>query len=592
MKKLLVLDRVHDAGLALARARDDIELEVLDEITPERLRAAVAGAHGIVVRTTAIDRELIASAQVLEVVSRHGVGYDGVDVGALTERGIPLTITIDGNAVSVAEHAMAFLLALAKQARRYDANTRSDGWSVRNTVDAVELAGRRLLIIGFGRTGSRVAPRAQAFDMEVLACDPYIDQGLIEAAGCTPVADFREVLPDVDAVTVHTPLTEETRGMVGAEAIARMRPTAYLINCARGGIVDEPALAAALRAGNLAGAGLDVFEGEPTPPGRDHPLFGLDNAIVSPHTAGITREAAVRMATGAVRNTLDALDGRLSPEVVVNREVLAPCGARPSAPRRRNPMDNRLRKVWDEGRGAVNAWLSIPNAITAEVTARQGFDSITIDLQHGLNDYSSALPMLQALSLGGATPLARVPWLEPGIIMKLLDAGALGLICPMVNTREDAEAFVRFANYAPVGTRSFGPTRAGLVYGADYAAQANAQVVTLAMVETVEALDNLEAIVSTPGLTGVYIGPSDLSLSMGYTPKLDQDEPAVVEAIGRILAAARAAGVRAGIHCLAPSYASAMLERGFDLITLGSDVRIYASALGQALSEVRAGQAV
>ena len=251
-------------------------------------------------------------------------------------------------------------------------------------------------------------------------------------------------------------------------------------------------------------------------------------------------------------------------------------------------MKTKLRDTWKAGRGAVNAWLATPSPITAEVTGRTGFDSVTIDLQHGLNDYQMALSMLQALAASDSTPMARVPWLEPGIVMKLLDAGALGIICPMINTRADAERLVRYANYAPAGTRSFGPTRALIVHGADYASKANDTVATLAMVETAEGLDNVEAIAKTPGLTGIYVGPSDLALSMGHVPKLDPEEPAVVEAIGHVFDACKAAGIRCCIHCLAPSYAKRMLDVGFDLVSLGSDLRIYSAACASALAEVRA----
>lgn len=250
-------------------------------------------------------------------------------------------------------------------------------------------------------------------------------------------------------------------------------------------------------------------------------------------------------------------------------------------------MNNRLRERWSKGEAGLNAWLSIPSTVTAEITGAQDFDSITVDLQHGLNDYQDALKMLQALATSSATPMARVPWLEPGIIMKLLDAGALGIICPMVNTPADAEAFVRYTSYAPRGQRSFGPTRAAMVYGADYAAQANAQIVSLAMIETVQALDNVADIVATPNLTGVYIGPSDLSLSMGFAPKLDHDEPAVVDAIKRILDAAKTAGISAGIHCLSTPYARDMVGLGFDLVTLGSDVRLYTAAAAAPVADMR-----
>ena len=251
-------------------------------------------------------------------------------------------------------------------------------------------------------------------------------------------------------------------------------------------------------------------------------------------------------------------------------------------------MNNRLRDCWARGAGAVNGWLSMPNTISAEITARQDFDSITIDLQHGLNDYQAALSMLQALEVGSATPLARVPWLEPGIIMKLLDAGALGIICPMINTPEEAENLVRYASYAPRGARSFGPTRAVMSHGADYASKANAQVVTFAMIETVQALENVDAIVATPDLGGVYIGPSDLSLSMGHTPKLDQDEAPVVDAIKSILASAKKAGIRAGIHCISTDYAKEMIALGFDLVTIGgSDIRIYSAAVAERVAAMR-----
>jgi 4-hydroxy-2-oxoheptanedioate aldolase len=251
-------------------------------------------------------------------------------------------------------------------------------------------------------------------------------------------------------------------------------------------------------------------------------------------------------------------------------------------------MRTRLRDAWNAGNAGINAWLSMPNTVSAEITARQDFDSITIDLQHGLNDYLSALAMLQALEPGTATPMARVPWLEPGIIMKVLDAGALGIICPMVNTPQDAEALVHYAHYAPRGTRSFGPTRAILAYGGDYPTRANDAVVTLAMIETAQALENVDAIVATPDLTGVYIGPSDLSLSMGRTPKLDQDDAEVVAAIDAILGAAKKAGVRAGIHCISTDYARQMIAKGFDLVTVGgSDIRIYAAALAERVAAMR-----
>ncbi len=253
--------------------------------------------------------------------------------------------------------------------------------------------------------------------------------------------------------------------------------------------------------------------------------------------------------------------------------------------------ESKARTTMESGGAVINGWCAIPSSISAETMATQGgFDSVTVDLQHGLVDYQDALPMLQAISQTEVTPIARVPWLDNGIIMKLLDAGAYGIICPMVNTRADAEAFVAACSYAPDGIRSFGPTRAMVYAGSDYAKHANATILKLAMIETAQALANVEEIVSVPGLSGVYIGPSDLSLSLGHTPKLDQDEPEVVAAIARIREAAKAKGLFAGIHCLSPAYAARMIDEGFDLVTLASDNRLLAQAASDGVAAIR-GQA-
>lgn len=250
-------------------------------------------------------------------------------------------------------------------------------------------------------------------------------------------------------------------------------------------------------------------------------------------------------------------------------------------------MKTRLKDCLASGKGAINGWLSIPNTFTAEIMAAQDFDSVTIDLQHGLVDYQAALGMLQAMSASNATPVVRPPWLEPGIIMKLLDAGALGIICPMVNNRADAEQLVGICKYVPDGFRSSGPTRAGIVYGADYHARANDTMVIFAMIETEEALANVDEIAATPGLTGLYIGPSDLSISLGHKPGLDRTEPEMLETFEKIRLAAKGAGIKAGIHCLENSYAKKMLAEGFDLVTLANDVRLYSAAVSKTVSDMR-----
>ena len=321
--RILFIGRIHECGLTLAVNREDVDVDVYEGRDPAEIRRRIADADAIVVRTAVIDRPAIDAGRRLAIISRHGVGFDAVDVGAAAERSIPVTITPLANSVSVAEHAMFMLLALAKNARRNDAAVREDRFEqAKVAIKRLDLEGRNLLIVGFGRIGSRVAPRAMGFGMRAHACDPHVEPGVIEAAGCTVVEDLRAALPQMDAVTVHTPLNHETRGIIGEQELALMKPTVFVVNTARGGVVDEDALLAALEAHRIGGAGIDVFESEPTPPPTDHPLLALDNVIVSPHCAGSTIESSMRMAEYAVRNVLDCFDGRLDPEVVVNRHLM------------------------------------------------------------------------------------------------------------------------------------------------------------------------------------------------------------------------------------------------------------------------------
>jgi 4-hydroxy-2-oxoheptanedioate aldolase len=249
--------------------------------------------------------------------------------------------------------------------------------------------------------------------------------------------------------------------------------------------------------------------------------------------------------------------------------------------------ENRLRTLWSEDKAAVNGWLAIANSFCAETMAHQGWDTLTIDLQHGVVDYQAMVGMLQAISTTATVPIVRVPGLEPGIIMKTLDAGAYGVICPMVNTREEAQRFVAYTSYAPKGTRSFGPVRALLYGGADYPAKANETIVRFAMIETAQALDNLDAILSVEGLDAIYIGPSDLSLALGCKPQFDDVEPKVAQAIDHIVARAKAHGVVAGIHNGRSDVAKARIARGFRFVTVSSDARLIAAGSQQVLSEMR-----
>lgn len=253
-------------------------------------------------------------------------------------------------------------------------------------------------------------------------------------------------------------------------------------------------------------------------------------------------------------------------------------------------IKNNLKRLWAERRPVINGWLSIGNPFSAEIMAAQGFDSLTVDIQHGLVDYADAVKMFQAIRASGVTSLSRVPWLEPGAIMKVLDAGAYGVICPMINTRDDAERLVSYMRYPPKGLRSFGPTRANFSAGSGYASEANDEILCIAMIETAEAMSNLEEIVMTPGLDGVYIGPADLSLGISQgrlAPGFDREEPEMVEAIQRILAACKSAGIVAGLHCGSADYAAKAIGWGFDLVTISNDVRMLAGAASSSVARTR-----
>ena len=249
--------------------------------------------------------------------------------------------------------------------------------------------------------------------------------------------------------------------------------------------------------------------------------------------------------------------------------------------------ENTLKTIWARGEAVVNGWLSIPSSFSAEVMAHQGFDSLTVDMQHGVVDYQVAVTMLQAISTTPAIPLARVPWNDPARLMKILDAGVYGVICPMINTREEAEALVRACKYAPRGYRSWGPVRASIYAGADYGDHANDDIVVMPMIETAQAVANIDDILSVKGVDAVYVGPSDLSLTLGCKPRLDQTDPPVVEAQLKIVAACKRHGVAAGIHNGTAAYALKMIEAGYQFVTLASDSRHMAMKAAEEVGAVR-----
>jgi len=250
-------------------------------------------------------------------------------------------------------------------------------------------------------------------------------------------------------------------------------------------------------------------------------------------------------------------------------------------------MINKVLENWKKGKPCINAWLSIPNSFTAEAFGKMGWDSITIDMQHGLNDYHSSIPLVQAIANSQSVPFVRVPWNEPSIIMKTLDLGVMGVIAPMINTKEDCEDFVSYCNYPPIGKRSFGPIRAQLVHGADYYENANSNILCFAMIETEEAVNNLDKILSVPNLTGVYIGPADMSINYGLKPKFDVKENPVYENIKLIAKKAKEYGKIAGIHNGTTIYAKEMINIGFQLVTISSDFRAMTSGAQNVIDEMK-----
>jgi 4-hydroxy-2-oxoheptanedioate aldolase len=252
---------------------------------------------------------------------------------------------------------------------------------------------------------------------------------------------------------------------------------------------------------------------------------------------------------------------------------------------------NRLKQIWREGRFVTMGWLSVSHGFPAEVMARQGFDALVVDMQHGLTDMNDVWPMLQAISQTDTVPVVRVPWNDPATIMKVLDFGAYGVLVPLINTAEDAAKAVAACRYPPVGIRSSGPVRARFYGGADYQEKANDEIVIMGMIETKEGLANLDAICATPGLDCVYIGPADLSFALGLPPRGDNPEPVHIATCDRIRDAAHKHGKKAAMHCASAAFAAGSVKRGFDLVMLCSDLASMVAGVRKQLDDLKAATA-
>ena len=321
-KKVLLPDNMGKEGVELLRSRDDIEVQMFPgSISQADLLPLLSDVVGIALGATPYKQTELDASPAMQVVARIGVGYDAVEVPALSARRVPLMVAGTSNSTSVAEHAFHLMMALAKRINAMDAVVHKGSWGDRfQTALPMELSGKTVLIVGFGRIGTRSAKRCLGFDMQVLIYDPYVAAEKITGAGCERVTDLDAALPRADFVSIHCPKNAETIGMFNAARFARMKRGAFIVNTARGGIIDEPALHAALTSGHIAGAGLDVFEAEPTP--VNNTLLSLDTVITSPHMAGVTTESVAGMARVTAENILSVLDDRPNRENAINPEVL------------------------------------------------------------------------------------------------------------------------------------------------------------------------------------------------------------------------------------------------------------------------------
>ena len=314
-KKILVIQNIHQEGINLLKGNSSYEFEIFDEIN-EDLKQKIVDCDAISIRTAKLPNEIISSAKKLQVISRHGVGYDNIDLKSTKEIGATLTITATANAVAVAEHVMFMLLNISKRKDMYDQSVKLGKFNDRNKLPkTIELWGKNILIAGFGRIGQALIKRCLGFEMNVFVYDPYINDEKIKSLGGKKVNDLKEAVKEMDAISLHMPLNDETKNIVNYDLLRSMKTNCIVVNAARGGIINEVDLDKALRENLIFGAGLDVFETEP--PKSDNPLLKNDKVFLSPHTAAFTEECMIRMGKETIQNIIDFFEKRLDKSKII-----------------------------------------------------------------------------------------------------------------------------------------------------------------------------------------------------------------------------------------------------------------------------------
>ena len=513
-------------------------------------------------------------------IIRSGSGTDNIPVAAATARGIIVANTPEAVADSVSNHAIGLLLAVTRRIAIQDRAVRQGRWDRQGDEHRWHLRGQTLGLVGFGHIGRLVARKLNAFDMKILAFDPLVSAEEIAEVSVEP-ASFEYVLSRSDFLSIHCPLTPKTRHLIGEPQFRLMKPEAVLINTSRGPVLDEKALVAALREGQIAAAGLDVTEQEPTPP--DNPLLKLDNVVITPHIAGYTDQFAENFGvTRSKRYT------RWRP-AAGRRPMLTGTSSRVGRCMREEtesmlPELEKARKLKERlkaGEVCFGAQLALSDPAVVEIFGNAGYDWLLIDTEHSATSLPQTRAMLQAGVGTGSVVLARPLIFDPDEIRRLLDNGSPGLVCPFINNGEKARRLVEACRYPPEGIRGYGPRRAGVYFhdADEYVRTANDALFISPIIESRDAIDNIDDIMSVDGINAAAVGPMDLSMSLGVFKQFD--DPKYVAAVDKVREACHKHGKAMGGGCLSIEDAADCIAKGDQfLLVTGDDTALAAEARG------------